>query len=260
MNLKRLLGLLLAIYIAIVVYSTLAIAWSWPRPMVLLAFSTLLGFAFALLHQAWRGGWTSAFILFLCTAGVGLGLEVLGVATGLVYGPYHYTGLLGYKVFGLVPLMIPLAWFMMGAPSMAMAERLVPSRLPRWGRALLIAAISALIMTSWDLAMDPMMVAGGHWVWERPGEYFGIPIQNYLGWWLTAFTAVLLYQALSAKRENPDKQQPVWLALLFYAVAGLSTAAIDIIAGLPGPGFVGAFVMLGWILAAAMAQLNQANR
>ena len=41
--------------------------------------------------------------------------EEIGVATGLVYGPYHYTSTLG-PWLGSVPVLIPLAWFMLVYP------------------------------------------------------------------------------------------------------------------------------------------------
>jgi putative membrane protein len=112
-------------------------------------------------------------------------------------------------------------------------------------------------MTSWDLSMDPMMVAGGNWIWERPGAYFGIPIHNFIGWWFTTFSAVLLYQLLLPSREGTGNDRPAGLALIFYAAAGLSTALIDLLVGMPGPGFVGAFAMLSWILAVILADWGQ---
>lgn len=42
--------------------------------------------------------------------------------------------------------------------------------------------------------MDAMMVASGHWIWVIEGAYFGIPVQNFWGWWLTTFTTFLLFQ------------------------------------------------------------------
>jgi uncharacterized membrane protein len=55
---------------------------------------------------------------------------------------------------------------MMSYPSYVIADRLVPSTWKRWLR--------LLVMTAWDLIIDPIMVAGGHWVWDIQGAYFGI--------------------------------------------------------------------------------------
>ena len=47
--------------------------------------------------------------------------EEAGVLTGLVYGPYHYTATLG-PWLGSVPILIPLAWFMLVYPSYVVAN------------------------------------------------------------------------------------------------------------------------------------------
>ena len=162
---------------------------------------------------------------------------------------YHYTDKLGFKFLGLVPLLIPVAWFMMSYPSFILANRLIRPGKNLWTWRLSVAAVGAVIMTAWDLAMDPMMVAGGHWVWEVNGAYFGIPLQNYWGWWLTIFVAFLLFMILGRitpeKLETPDpgfERQ----AVILYAIAGLSTMIVCLQMGLDGPGLVGLFAMLPW--------------
>ena len=91
---------------------------------------------------------------------------------------------------------------MMSYPSFIIASSVVPAEEPV-GLAASVAALGAVMMTAWDLAMDPMMVAGEHWVWEEPGAYFGIPLQNYWGWWLTIFVAFLLFLILG--KLTPEK-------------------------------------------------------
>ena len=45
----------------------------------------------------------------------------------------------------------------------------------------------------------------GAWVWERGGSYYGVPVQNYLGWIATTFTIYLLYRSV----ERRWRLQPV---------------------------------------------------
>lgn len=157
---------------------------------------TLLGFAFAALHAGQRFGWGRAGLLLGLTFVVSLAFESIGVATGWIYGPYHYTVSLGPRFLGLVPFIIPLTWFMMMSPAYVIAES-VPTRhstVRLWSWRLGVAAVGGIVMTAWDLAMDAMMVASGHWIWAIEGAYFGIPVQNFWGWWLTTFTTFLLFQ------------------------------------------------------------------
>lgn len=142
---------------------------------------------FALLHCAATEGWARTGIFFAVSAVVSYSLEEIGVRSGLVFGKYHYSDLLGAKL-GHVPVLIPLAWFMMIYPSWRVAQAMltgVDTRTLPGVTAL--AAVAACVMTGWDMVMDPGMAAEGNWVWENGGAYFGVPRHNYLGWWITTF-------------------------------------------------------------------------
>ena len=73
---------------------------------------TLMFTTFSVLHAASILGWPRSLAFFLVCAVVSWCFEEVGVSTGLVYGAYHYSSRLGAKL-GEVPLIIPLAWFMM---------------------------------------------------------------------------------------------------------------------------------------------------
>ena len=111
-------------------------------------------------------------------------------------------------------------------------------------------SVGAMVMTAWDLVMDPMMVAGGHWVWEEPGAYFGIPLQNYVGWFLTTFITFWLFLTITRirPRQDPSNDSFNQLPILSYAILGLSTILTDFLFGLGGPALVGIFAMLPWVL------------
>ena len=94
------------------------------------------------------------------------------MTTGLVYGPYHYTSTLG-PWLGSVPVLIPLAWFVLIYTSYLVAnlitERL-PVRIPGGrGDVIGLALCGALVMTASDLIVDPILSGPGFraWVWER---------------------------------------------------------------------------------------------
>jgi len=146
---------------------------------------TLVFVLFAVLHCGRCHGWLRTGLFFGAAAVVSYALEETGVRTGLVFGPYHYSGQLG-PMLGHVPVLIPLAWFMMIYPSWATARALLRGadmRRPAGMAAL--ALVAAMIMTAWDTVMDPGMSAAGNWVWEQGGAYFGVPLRNYAGWLLT---------------------------------------------------------------------------
>ncbi|MBF6605404.1 MAG: carotenoid biosynthesis protein [Chloroflexi bacterium] len=208
----------------------------------------LILLVFSLWHAsvALGGRLTPAF--FAITTVTSWIFEEIGVVTGLVYGPYHYTSTLG-PWLGSVPVLIPLAWFMMVYPSYVVANLIVdgwPVGTPGGrGHLVRLALVGALVMTAWDLVVDPILSGPtvGAWVWERGGPYYGVPVQNYLGWIVTTFTVYLLYRSverrwtLAGRAALPgSKRDPVladaamMLANLLSGAAPAAIAAIVVIA------------------------------
>src|SRR5450759_3987502 len=141
---------------------------------------------FSLSHAWYSLGGRLTVVFFGLSAVISWTYEQVGVATGFVYGAYHYTDYLGVKL-GHVPLLIPLAWFMMVYPSYVIANLVVEGQATGTRRGavtlLRLACAGAVVMTVWELVIDPILSGPTirAWVWETGGPYFGIPIQNYLG-------------------------------------------------------------------------------
>jgi len=243
---------ILCVYGALVAYTTISALLGIRYSPFFTPLLSLLAFSFALLHGSVRMGWPKALLLLALTFSVSLLFESVGVATGWVYGPYHYTGKLGPLFLGLVPYLIPVAWFMMTYPSYIIASRLAPAFKKAWVWRVWVAGVGALVMTAWDLAMDPMMSAGEHWIWEVEGAYFGIPLQNYWGWWLTVFVTFILFLIIGKITPSQARINTLShydrLAILSYTFTALSSVAIDLRYGLGGAGMAGLFAMLPWIL------------
>ncbi|HEY1947067.1 MAG TPA: carotenoid biosynthesis protein [Bryobacteraceae bacterium] len=183
---------------------------------------TLVFVLFAVVHCAACAGWKRMGLFFALTAVVSYLLEEIGVRTGWIYGPYHYSDMLGLKL-GHVPVLIPLAWFMMIYPSWVVARAVLKGvEAHSVGGLAALALVAAMVMTAWDTVMDPGMAAAGNWTWEQGGEYFGVPFQNYFGWILTTFWiymgAGLLLEKWAAKAKNSFAVMPV----VVYGVYGLS--------------------------------------
>jgi putative membrane protein len=194
--------------------------WSWLKlPSLGNVGFTLVFVVFALTHCAVQQGWWRTGVFFGVSAIVSYVMEELGVRSGLVFGTYHYGDLLGPKL-GHVPVIIPLAWFMMIYPAWMVARELlrgVDGRSVAGVTAVAIAA--AFVMTGWDVVMDPGMAAGGNWVWEKGGAYFGVPRHNYLGWLLTTFLVYWIV-GLLGRRVLPAAGASRWfeaLPVIVYA-------------------------------------------
>ncbi|MCA9945182.1 MAG: carotenoid biosynthesis protein [Anaerolineales bacterium] len=196
---------------------------------------------FSILHRRWGWRKTGGTAVFIAT--LTLFVEWLGSTTGFPFGDYDYAPLLQPQISG-VPLVVPLAWFMMLPAAWAVANQILaqlPARLAskRW----LLPLLAGFAFTAWDLFLDPQMVAWGVWQWETPGGYFGIPWSNYAGWWGTA----VLLTALIRPQNLPGKP----LLIIFTITWFLETVGLLFFWGLVGPALVGGtimgfFVWLGW--------------
>jgi uncharacterized membrane protein len=204
----------------------------------------------SVLHSWYALGGRNTAVFFGLSAAISWLFEEVGVRTGLVYGPYHYTDYLGPKL-GEVPFLIPLAWFMMIYPSYVIAGLIVARRpfgtTGGAGRLVALAAVGAVVMTAWDLVIDPIL-SGPQvvaWIWEGGGPYFGIPIHNYAGWLVTVLTVYLAYRWFE-RRFGTAPLGPVagWPAALPLLTYGLMLAA-DLLSGVAPAGleFIGPIVM-----------------
>lgn len=164
-----------------------------PGPIALLV--GWLPVVFAGWHLSRWAGWRNALIVFAIIATVSFTFEAVGVATGLVFGDYYYpAGPLGPLVLGVPPL-IQLQYFAMGYASLQVA-RAVSGTLSAPARGWLLlgtSAMGAFAMTALDLASDPMQsTVLGDWIWREGGAYFGVPIHNFIGWFVATGTFFVL--------------------------------------------------------------------
>jgi uncharacterized membrane protein len=193
---------------------------------------------FVIVQQQW--GWAKSLQILAIVALVSWGAEYLGSTTGYLFGSYDYSERLQPQLFG-VPLLIPIAWFMLFPSSWLMAQLILGEGASIRHKAA-FAAISGLALTAWDLFLDPQMVAWGFWHWETPSGYFGIPFENYLGWWLVATLITLL--------ANPPRLNTWPLAIIYGIVCFLQAFGQAFFWGQVGPAIGGTIGMGGIMILA----------
>ncbi len=186
------------------------------------------GFIFMLVHGSRWLGWRSLSAFVLITALVSFASEAIGVATGWVFGAYHYTDLLGPKILG-VPPFIQVGYIAMGYASMVIARIILgPQSIKGWVIPM-VALAGACVMVSWDVVMDPYQATvAGDWIWHNGGAYFGIPFHNYVGWFFTVLVFLLLYNLYAARYgekpgSNQISRQPLLMSLpvIYYALVAM---------------------------------------
>lgn len=174
--------------------------------------TVLLFTAASLTHAAVTRGPSAALAVLVLAGGAGLAAEAVGVRTGFPFGEYAYAGTLGPQLLE-VPLLVPLAWVMMAYPCLLLGRRLGRglarrSRAARPSTAVTLVT-GAVALASWDLFLDPQMVAAGHWTWADPDPGLpgvpGVPLTNYAGWVAVSLVVIaLLHASVPDPRRAPE--------------------------------------------------------
>lgn len=173
----------------------------------------LLPVVFALIHGARRYGWGGILLFILICLVVSNALENLSILTGFPFGHYHYTNGLGPKLF-LVPLLIGPAYISTGYLAWVIGNVLVGDVRKGTGAFTVFATpfIAAFAMVAWDVCLDPTLsTVVKFWVWQDGGGYFGVPLTNYLGWFLTVYIVFQLF-ALSVRFRRPGEAEAMRVA------------------------------------------------
>jgi putative membrane protein len=242
-----------------------------PFPYQGVSLNLLICLLFSLFHSVYVIGYKRTWVFFGLSGSISWLYEEIGVATGAIYGPYHYSDMLGLKLWH-VPLLIPLAWFMMIYPSFMVVRIITDGEIDRsiekLKKIFVVAFLASMTMTGWDVVMDPQMVSQGYWVWEQGGPYFGVPVRNFFGWMLTCFSVYSCYglyefldrpKILSLKSGITQGPLNVWVTALpvvaysSYIIRGLFNSNIPELA-------VVAFFSMGFPAAFAWGRLLSKDR
>jgi uncharacterized membrane protein len=148
------------------------------------------------IHATYFFGWPGILFL-LITAAVSTAAELISLKTPFnCFGiPYRYN--LSDKLFsskivlgGVYPIEVTAAWILLKYLSFFLVGYIF-SQTSIGGVAK--AIISALALLSFDFLIDPFAVFHGTWKWEKRGIFFGVPWQNFLGWFLVGFAISLIF-------------------------------------------------------------------
>jgi uncharacterized membrane protein len=197
---------------------------------VLVVLTVLLGVAVSVGHALSTRGPRVAGAVMAVTAGGGLLVEAVGVATGFPFGSYAYSAALGPRLLG-VPLVIPLAWTWMAWAAWVASGHLVARPAIRVG-------VAALGLASWDLFLDPQMVAAGYWHWST----VDIPVRNYVAWLTVAAAMMALLNVVTGYGRRDGRADAPVLALYLWTYAS-SVLAHAVFLGLPWSALVGGVAM-----------------
>jgi putative membrane protein len=191
---------------------------------------------FALIHGGRIYGRPGIVVFITLCLGVGSLAESLSLRIGFPFGHYEFTDLMGPKLFG-VPLLLALAYVGMGYFSWILAVLILryQDRPLSGKKTVLLPMLASFVMVAWDLSQDAVWANIDHaWVWREGGSYFGVPISNFLGWYLTAYIFYQIFALFLKNHVAPASQTAHWrLAILFYAACAAGNLLVTAPSSLP---------------------------
>ena len=227
------------LWVLVLVYAFARYLQAYPGdipPLAAIALHVLTPLAFALVHGVQRYGRRGMFgFVALCLV-VGFSFESLSLSTGFPFGHYYFTDLMGPKLFQ-VPILLGLAYVGMGYVSWTLGGIILgeKSGTVRGARVVLLPLVASFVMVAWDFSNEPIWATIERaWVWRDGGPYFGVPVSNFLGWFLTIFVIYLFFAVyLRLSPRDPHSLPPSYwsVAIACYAV---SAAGNLVLAARPG--------------------------
>lgn len=141
--------------------------------------------------------------------------ETLAIKTGVPYGNFNYVGDMGYRFFGTTPWTIGFAF-----PPILLLGYYVGQKLHAKKRYLYLSA--AITATLVDVVLDPAAINLGMWRWDVAGFYYGVPMQNFVGWLIAGYLgAVIIHTLLKNSRLSKGVSYSGMLILWFWTWCNL---------------------------------------
>jgi uncharacterized membrane protein len=156
-------------------------------------------------------------------------IAVLGVQTGVPFGPYAYTERIGQELFHPLPWSVPLVWLVAILASRGTARVILrPWRRSR-NYGFLVMGLSIILIVAFDLGLEPFAtVVKRYWVWNKtklPMDWYGAPWSNFVGWGVTSVVILAFVTPIlipKSPRKRPPSLYPlgVWLLVQVLFATG----------------------------------------
>jgi uncharacterized membrane protein len=171
-------------------------------------------------------GWRKTLLFTVAGYLVSFLSEYSSINTGFPYGWYYYIDATKDRELWIagVPFFDSLSYVFLAYCSYSTALLVVsPAKSWRWDfvtletrsirRSLAVLFLGSLFQVFLDIIVDPVALQGRRWFlgqiygYKEPGCHFGVPLSNYLGWWVVSVLLVLALQIIDAlvgrKVEHP---------------------------------------------------------
>ena len=141
---------------------------------------------------------------------IGMFAEVLGVNYGYIFGEYIYLDNLGMKIMG-VPLLIGIQWVILSFVTGSFAHYFFKNKRFK------SICFGVFLMILLDFLIEPVAPDLGFWVFESEVA----PLQNYVGWFLIAIPAQIIFHFGVEKKEIVFSINLLAVNFLFFGILNL---------------------------------------
>ena len=160
-------------------------------------------------------GWKKVGIFTVAGYLIAFASEFSSINNGFPYGWYYYIDATKSKELWIagVPFFDSLSYVFLAYCSYATALFIVsPLRGWRWDlvtletrairRSFAVVFLGSLLQVFLDIIIDPVALQGSRWFlgqiygYREAGVHYGVPLSNYLGWWLVGFLMILALQLI----------------------------------------------------------------
>lgn len=140
---------------------------------------------------------------------IGTLVEYLGVQYGFLFGSYEYGPNMEPTLLG-TPVIIGINWILVSYCFTFVLAKLLFNRV----KMVVLAIISAVFMTAFDVLIEPVAIALDFWSWAG----VSVPWTNYTGWLVVSFVINYLFLKLNVHQsKNP---LAIWILVfqLFFFI------------------------------------------
>lgn len=151
------------------------------------------------------------YLVFAVIFFVGLGIEILGVSTKIIFGNYTYGNGLGIKICN-TPLLIGMNWLFLIYTTRQLFQHVRMHEIFK-----IIAASASMIV--YDYFLEHSAHKMDMWYWEQNI----IPLQNYISWFIVSFAlhSLVSYSKIVIKNSIANTIliiQSVFFIILYFGL------------------------------------------
>lgn len=162
-------------------------------------------------------GWNTFLKLIISLSVFALLIEYTGLVTGWPYGEFTYTAHLGYKIFGILPWTVGFSWAPLVIGSVAIVYTTTQNKFLR-------IILPVLVLLIFDLLFDPVAVKLGMWSYISGGDYYNVPLQNFLGWIFSGLIGSLISFSILNKYPKDNiihLSYSFFISIVFWCIVAL---------------------------------------